>query len=374
MHVLFFCLGVRLKNPNYKKANSVLLVAGIFLFAGCPWYGDKGVRRNPVLDRPQNIDSSYNGVQQKDNIANAGAVTQRPAVAGTSTDNFFLYEVSMQGKRSFILGTMHAGLPQDYFPAPIFEKFATCKVNLFEADKDAFYQQYGEEYKRRQWLPEGETLAGQLSPGALQHLEQLFPDESVLTDLLKAKPFIVNSEMNNLVKQRLESETHAIWSFDNAIDIRLLKQAKEKNRTIILLDDISHKIDEFENNFTISDLEEKLTRPDPIQDDVECAYIARDAYMSGDLENFNAYYARNCETPAFIQTMITRTQAWIPKLVEAFSQGEACGAFGAAHLPGATGAIQALETHGFQVKRISINDLNSSSPPAITAPGIAKPQ
>lgn len=268
--------------------------------------------------------------------------------------NPFFYRVEKDGKVSFLLGTMHAGIPHQSFPKDISEIFDRCQTVAFEADREEFLKENKQALQDSVKLPAGQRLDQMLHPAAVAKLRELFNDNIFLY-----KPWVVADEISNLMEKKLTSADGVSWSFDDSLDGLLLKRAKSRGQqSIRFLDDTSQKLNQFEEAMTVADLERMLSYTDPVGHQVECARLAQQSYLTGDETGFDRYYAHDCDTPKFLETVKRRTASWAPKLKSIFEEGNACVAFGAGHLYGTEGALVQLEKEGFKVTRLTYKVAN----------------
>lgn len=280
-------------------------------------------------------------------VMSASAFAQTRSVS--VQENPFFYRIEKDGKVSFLLGTMHAGIPLQSFPKEISEIFDRCQTVAFEADREKFLQENKQAIHDSAKLPAGKKLDQMLHLAAVAKLRELFNDNIFLY-----KPWVVADEISHLMEKKLTITDGVSWSFDDAIDGVLLKRAQARGQqSIQFLDDTSRKLNEFEEAMTAADLERILSYSDPVGHQVACARLVQQSYLSGDESGFDRYFAQDCDTPKFLEIMKHRTASWAPKLKSMFDEGSACVAFGAGHLYGPAGALTQLEKEGFKVTRLT---------------------
>jgi len=348
-----------------KQLKSLISICFILLISfGCP---KNGARRSGSME----FETFSKSKDSNSNFKNTNSITQHLPSTTTFTPrpklnlndetnkDYFLYRVSKNNKFSYMLGTMHAGLSPNYFSSKITELFDQCQTVLFEADQEIYNKNYQSEFETRVYYPEGDSLQNHLTVSALKVLFEIFTTDSIRTQLLKLKPHGVLQFINYLVQKELEDITQVSWDFQNAIDTKLLNLAKSDNsKSIILLDDLSVKLDNDEVAFGDKELEQLLTDSiHPIQKGIRCGQLAQEAYLSGKIENFDNNYQKVCETESFLRIMNQRSQHWLPALTSAFSTGNACAAFGVGHLDGEDGVLLGLQREGFEINKITLNEL-----------------
>ena len=265
--------------------------------------------------------------------------------------NPFLYEVEKDGKVSYILGSMHAGIPLNTYPNEVFELSKKAKTVAFESDSKEFHKKYEKQLKEASVYPEGETLNQHLSPQAIDKLKTLFTEKGY-EEVKKYKPWAIDSAFVASMKKVLnEKDQSNLWDFDNGIDNTLLRNAKAAKKPIYFLDNLEDKAKEFEEGTTAKDLEHILSYPDPIGFYIRCAEIVKGIYLSGHEQMF-PQYNQSCSTEGSVRTIERRTLSWVPKLEPLLKQGDSFITVGANHMDGPNGLENLLTQKGYNVKRI----------------------
>lgn len=269
--------------------------------------------------------------------------------------NPFLYEVEKNGKISYILGSMHAGIPLKSYPDVVFELAEKLENTAFESDPEVFMSEHGESLKSAALYPEGESLDQKISAQSLAKLKELLDKGQGIDHLMKFKPWAISAEVSSDVLDKLKKEdTSGLWDVKKGIDNTLLGRAKEAGKSVILLDDASRKAQEFSEDTTVADLEKLLSRADPKAFILQCAFRAQELYLAGDESKFNSYN-QLCETERFIKRVQERTIAWIAKLEPLFLEGDAFVVVGASHLNGPNGIVELMAAKGFRIRRLDAN-------------------
>lgn len=263
----------------------------------------------------------------------------------------FFYEVEKDGKVSYILGSMHAGILINSYPDQVFELSKKAKNIAFESEADVFHERHKDELKERSSYSKGEILEQHLSPQAIEKLKELWGAEGY-EKIKVMKPWMVSGHLAEAAKQALNKQVGSeIWNYSNGIDHVLLDQSKKNRKVIHYLDDESKVIDHWEESTTVADLEKLLSYPDPIAHRIDCGYAAQSVYYSGRSELFETYYKKCC-SEGDVRTADRRTLSWLPKLEPLLNQGDAFVVVGASHVVGENGLEQLLEARGYKVKRI----------------------
>lgn len=279
-------------------------------------------------------------------------ISARALAETTIESKPFFYQIEKDGKVSHILGSMHGGIPLNSFPGEAYQAFDQSPTVLFEADRELFKGKYTVEVRRRTRLENGETLDQLISNNSVEKLRSMFGSQA-LPELLKLKPWAINSAIGSEVEKTLTNQDGGSWSFDDGIDNTLLKKAKaEGKQKIIYLDNLADKINQFEESFGPADLDNLLSYPDPVSHEILCSRTAKGAYLSGDEVGISRYL-QSCETKKAVEIMDRRTLSWMSKIDESFSKGDSFAVVGAGHLFGNQGVLTMLEKKGFKVTRIT---------------------
>src|ERR1700728_1431103 len=72
--------------------------------------------------------------------------------------NPFLYKIEKDGKSSFLLGTMHLGIPLTAYPSQVYTAFQNASVVAFENDRDEMKKQIGDKIQALSKQAPGHTL------------------------------------------------------------------------------------------------------------------------------------------------------------------------------------------------------------------------
>lgn len=273
----------------------------------------------------------------------------------SSQRKYFFYQVKREGKISYILGTMHAGLEEDYFSTKIIDQFKKCDTILVEANRAEFKEKYSSEIQNRLTLPENDSTENHLAPEVFAKLINTFKNYNVDYEVFKnKKAYAYNAYIDSISDRLLEDRTKLHWNFDHAIDAKLLAiSLADPNKKTLYLDNeefmLNKTINEIETGYTWQDLANLLAYEDPIQHLMDCALTSRDIYLSGKLENLNTILKSQCTRQSFFEEINQRSQQWHPTILKAFSEGNSCAAFGAAHLINEGGILEALQAEGFEI-------------------------
>ena len=273
--------------------------------------------------------------------------------AGYKQQKPFLFEIEKDGKVSHILGSMHAGIPLSSYPEIVFELSAKSKNMAFEADAEAFKKEHGEDLRAAAVYPDGDSLDRHLSPNAIAKLQQLFDNGQGIGHLMKYRPWAIASELDSALVDALKKSDQADqWEVLKGIDITLLQNGRQAGKPITYLDDLSHKVQEFNENTSADDLEKLLSYPDPMAHLLSCARMVQGSYLAGDESGFQRYNDL-CESENFLKRLQSRTISWVPKLDQLFKEGGAFVVVGVDHMNGPHGITALLTAKGYKVRRLN---------------------
>jgi len=276
---------------------------------------------------------------------------QSSSLKSGQQQNAFLFKIEKDGKTSYVLGSMHAGIPLKTYPDFIFSLADQAKEFAFEADRDVFLSEHKAEIKAAALYPGGETIDQHLSTKAIEKLKAMYGEENY-EKLRPYRPWAIEQNISDSALDQLKKNSSIdLWDVNKGIDMTLLKKAKERQANITYLDNLDKKIESFEKNFTAEDLENLLAKPRPIEFLVDCATMAQTYYLSGNREAFKDYNSK-CETKSFLTELEARTISWISKLEVLFQTGDAFVVVGADHLNGPNGLEQLLEARGYKITRV----------------------
>ncbi|MBC7740842.1 MAG: TraB/GumN family protein [Bdellovibrionaceae bacterium] len=274
----------------------------------------------------------------------------------------FLFEIEKDGKISHILGSMHVGIPLTSFPVIVFELAAQSKSMAFEADAELFKKNNREAMHAAALYPPEDSLDKNLTRKATLKLRELFDHGQGIEHLMKYRSWAIASELDaDTLKTLQESDGAAQWDVLQGIDMTLLNYAKQVGRPITYLDDLSRKVEEFNENTSAQDLEKLLSYPNPRAHLLQCARMAQSSYLKGNESGF-ILFNELCENEIFLKRVETRTIFWIAKLENLFNEGGAFVTVGAGHMDGPNGLKALLTLKGYKVRR-----LDAFGNPVVTA-------
>jgi uncharacterized protein YbaP (TraB family) len=264
-------------------------------------------------------------------------------------DKPFFYELSYQGKKSYVLGTMHIGVPASSFHPSVLEKFFRSEVFLGEIDlqKTSLNDVKNileAKIKNRGYNPHALTndVRAKLS---------LLDDEQVKNfEKIGMRRDIALLYGQDLIANYVNLWPALAWDGNDKVsmDIELQVMAKKLNKPTIPLEDVhirqsaGHK----PVHLTVgqylksnAQIEASISRLEKII----YAYVNRDA----------DYFKKSIS-----DSTIRRNQIWIPTLMESLKEGDAFIAVGVKHLLGDGGLLNLLNQEGVEIREWDTNQID----------------
>lgn len=262
----------------------------------------------------------------------------------------FYFEVEKDGRRSFVLGSIHALIDPATLPGFIHETFQKAKTVVFEADPDEFQSRYSIQILNAAILPMGETLEAKLPGDALNKLRELLP-EAAVEIALRSQPWAVSRQLSKLAEDRVKTEGHSV-DVTSGIDMQFLKTAKaDAAKQMIYLESADEIASQTGTSYGIDDLIQDLRLDDPIGTRLRCIQQFAEAYRAGD-ESLLFKDADVCIGTKTLALFNRRSLRWQPRLGHAIETGSAFVTVGAIHLFGPDGILKYLKESGYRVTRL----------------------
>lgn len=247
----------------------------------------------------------------------------------------YFYRVQLAGKTSYLLGTFHEGIAANELPNFVLTELKNSKRALFEANIESLG------VMGRNHL--GPELSRTLSPIAWRYVcERLEPYYSKL-QINRMAPWYVARQLtlldsgSNLSQLKLMDKELIELAVVSKVDVEFLATTREH----IALYQLGGPIEDIEESSQYMatenhmDLHKRITQ----------------AYRDGDTATQETL---NEELPAIAREVFLdqRNQAWMPKLLAAFTKGQAFTAVGTGHLFGKMGLLSLLKSQGATVERV----------------------
>jgi uncharacterized protein YbaP (TraB family) len=257
----------------------------------------------------------------------------------------------VQGNQStvYLLGSMHV-LKKENYPLPqvIESAYTNSKIAVFETDVEALEKpDLALELLAKGQLPEGETLAKQLSPAVYSAFKSYMQKTGMPAELFDTMtPSMAAISLVTLEFKKLGLDP------EFGVDKYFFERAGKDGKTIIPLETVDFQIGlltgfskeegEFLMKATIKDIE---TMEKDLSEMLK-------AWQTGDVAKLNKFLNEAMqESPVIYKRLVTdRTRRWVPK-VEELARGKqnAIVIVGAGHLVGADGLVELLRKKGFKI-------------------------
>jgi uncharacterized protein len=260
--------------------------------------------------------------------------TTRPDEAGLRGS--LLWEVEGKGRPSYLFGTIHAGYRASELPPWVWDRLASCREFVMEADIDSIVPT---EVASRATLPAGQSLEQMLGEKDFDELvdEVGLPAQAVA----RLRPWAVYSA----VVQR-------IYPTPEPLDQALRHRAQSLGKPLVFLEDWRFQLDTLSRSIDLDDLRELL---DPTGEPRHQLDAMIEAYRAGDFETVSAIALDPKEMAhhpgRHARLFDDRNRAWVDKLGPQLDRGGVFVAVGAGHFAGDHGLIELLRARGYIMTR-----------------------
>lgn len=253
----------------------------------------------------------------------------------------FLWEVDKQGAKSYLFGTIHAGVnAESELPSYVGRALNASSCFVMESDPSQMSTQELLEMSR---LPAGTTLDMLLTKPKWEKLSS------------KLHPALPNSILKNsqpwfaamLYLQRLLPP-------GASMDQLLLDRAKAQDKKIVPLETWRDAIAAFAKAIDFTDLNELLNNEDKFF--AQNSALIR-AYRTGDSQTLLQLMQDTTQGQASAQNKLyhlltERNKVWLPRLEQTLAGGGCFVAVGAGHLIGKDNLLDMLSSRDFIVRRV----------------------
>jgi uncharacterized protein YbaP (TraB family) len=279
----------------------------------------------------------------------AGILAAR-APSGYAQQNYAtLWEISKDGNSLFLAGSVHLLRSQDY-PMPAAYDFAYKKSSMLvlETDVDRLTDPGIAEYTRkRNMLPEGQTLITVLSYDVYQRLEGLIGTAAVEA-LSQYRPSVIVNLLQTLSLQRAGFT-------EKGADLYYLDKSKRDGKPVGFLEDVkiqidmlSNMADDIEDGYILDAIDEL---PETVNEIItfvlewkEGVATATEASMSALKKQWPTVYEA---------TILNRNLAWIPEIEKYLATKPVEFIIvGMGHLYGTDGLLIQLKSRGYKIKQL----------------------
>ncbi len=281
------------------------------------------------------------------------AVTAPPVsaqkTAAPATARHSLWKVQSKNRTVYLLGSVHVLKAEDYpLPAVMESAYTNAAILVFETDMDAM-EQPATQFKilSKAMLPEGETLAQQLSPAVYKQFTNHLHEAGLPVAMFeKLKPSLAALTLAVAEFQKLGLDP------EYGIDKHFFGKGRKDGKQILPLETVEFQIglvtdftkEEGESLMKVTLDELNTTRKE--LDDLLRAWKTGDAVKLEKLLN-----EASRESPAIYKRLLTdRNERWVPQ-IEKLLNGDrnALVIVGAGHLVGDHGVVELLRKQGFRI-------------------------
>jgi uncharacterized protein YbaP (TraB family) len=281
-------------------------------------------------------------------IVLAGPLVAQPSGSATNA----LHSLwKAEGKRStvYLLGSVHVLKAENYpLPAVIETAFSNSVIAAFETDVAAMERLDAQQkLLTKAMLPEGETLAGQLSPAVYASLSNHLVAVGLPAMLFeRLKPGMAAMTLALLEIQKL--------GFDptQGLDLHFSDRARKEGKEIVPLETVEFQIGLITDfSKEEGELLVKVTLEETDQLQSEVAALLK-AWETGDAMNLEKILNEAAQkAPAIFKRLLTdRNQRWVPRIEEWLAGDKnTIVIVGAGHLVGQEGVVELLRKKGFKV-------------------------
>ena len=283
-------------------------------------------------------------------------ISQQSAMSQNGKNDFFLWQVNINGSEFILAGSIHAGKPENYPPRDVYinaynqadNVILEIKEGLKELDKLKF------NYAGKDSLEEGQYLHKRLSPESREMLSLLFKGkEALLVRYYHYEPWLLNM---------IVSGRRCIFlGYDPelSVDMYFHDLAVRDNKKITGFEKVETQLALFDLNVPyetqlkilesgIQTAQQRALNEQPLFEN----------YYNSDVEGFKEAFlaSMNPENPqmraVYDRIFASRNKAWVKKLIELSSSnpGTYFMLVGSGHYFGPENIPELLEKEGFTVK------------------------
>jgi uncharacterized protein len=257
----------------------------------------------------------------------------------------------VEGKASvlYLMGSVHALKAENYpLPQEMEAAFTNSPIVAFETDISAL-EDMGTQLKilSKSRLPEGETLASQLSPAVYTKFTNQLQETGMPVMMFdQLQPSIAAMSLVVLEFKKLGLDP------ENGLDKHFYGLARKEHKTIVPLETVDFQIDMI-TDFTKEEGEllMKTTLEDISTTKKELTDLVK-AWQTGDTDKLDKLLNdASREAPAIFKRLVTdRNHRWVPKIEELLRGGtNAVVIVGSGHLVGKDGVAELLRQKGLKV-------------------------
>lgn len=272
----------------------------------------------------------------------------------------YFFAIEGHGKKAFILGTRHIGVPLSAFPDYVLEAIDRSQTQIHEVKFNSLNSFCADALRAVSTFRfTGPRLSQQLSPEAWKILAERMIKRGyplAVMDRLNPTYAYINMSLNVSEAElgQLEREITARVNQRPGVRFRALESAVFQVRLLA-------------NLITVKDLEKVLMKPQPVGVEADPSENLN-LYLSGSLESLERQLELVRETtPTVAEALLdNRNRSWIPQINRIMKRDPSpFFAVGAMHLVGPLGILQLLRQEGYTVARIDSEQTDNDFTPTL---------
>lgn len=280
-----------------------------------------------------------------------------------------LWEISGNGLKepSFLYGTMHVSRKLAFnLSDTFFIAINKCDMVALELNVDEWVESY---YEMEQSELKQEYLTHYKTPSSFYKIAfQLgIPENDMLRQLLKSKPYFINSMLYR------NSDSKSDFEEDTYLDLFIFQSGKKLNKKITGLEDFkvslnmvkksskSEPLNKEEKEKKNEERELKRLLMRDLTDGKSFGEALEDAYRRGDLDMIDSLDNLYYDNPNYHKYMLhDRNTIMADNMDSLMKKYKLFTGVGAAHLPGEKGVIEQLRKKGYKVRPVIFSNKNGN--------------
>lgn len=302
-------------------------------------------------------------------VAWAGAVLALNAQKTEKKYPSLLWEISGNGLKepSYLYGTMHVSRKLAFnLSDTFFIALDKCDMVALELNVDEWVENY---YEMEQSELHQEFISYYRTPSSFYKTAFMMgmPENEMLKQLLKSKPYFINSMLYRTSDSRSDFEE------DTYLDLFIFQSGKKLNKKITGLEDFktslmmvkkstkSEKLSEEEKERKKEERELKRLLMRDLTDGKSFGEALEEAYRRGDLDMIDSLDNLYYDNPNYHKYMLhDRNTIMANRMDSLMKKYKLFTGVGAAHLPGEKGVIEQLRKKGYRVRPVAFTNKNGN--------------
>lgn len=280
-----------------------------------------------------------------------------------------LWEISGNGLKepSYLYGTMHVSRKLAFnLSDTFFIALNKCDMVALELNVDQWVESY---YEMEQSELKQEFINYYKTPSSFYKTAFMLglPENDMLKQLLKSKPYFINSMLYR------NSESKSDFEEDTYLDLFIFQSGKKLNKKITGLEDFKTSltmVKKSSKNETLSEEEREKKKEErelkrllmrDLTDGKSFGEALEDAYRRGDLDMIDSLDNLYYDNPNYHKYMLhDRNTIMADNMDSLMKKFKLFTGVGAAHLPGEKGVIEQLRKKGYKVRPVMFSNKNGN--------------